>query len=343
MSVLPPNPSLVAIILIIKTREGVKHVYHYPPNPGKDKPHAKLEHERSSEEDSYLSSDDDSISSLKGDVSEDEASRFCTNGDHFDESSSASPEKHHDAAWRKRMDGSAKELLGLPAGFEQAFCPHPSFQKKRFEMGIDKLTFLGWPVFASEDGEWKRKKRSSSGQNMIRRMSTISEQPVDSTSRQTSVQLDEALGETTGNESLGEEPESGVSKTSQTLETLQEEREEAPRKLSAGHGLIMFHVVFVLNPPPLEYHIRMDEMYKHVVKKFSRALKWEQARSNFVHRECEKLRAMKARKGASKSPSTFVLVAVADQIQTQPLIRSCSHQPSRVPSPPSTNPYLHHA
>lgn len=49
--------------------------------------------------------------------------------------------------------------------------------------------------------------------------------------------------------------------------------------------LKLFHVVFVLDPPPLEYHLRMKEMYHHVVKKFSRALKWEQSRSNYVSKE----------------------------------------------------------
>ena len=50
-------------------------------------------------------------------------------------------------------------------------------------------------------------------------------------------------------------------------------------------NLKMFHVVFVLDPPPLEYHLRTKEMYDHVIKKFSRALRWEQARSNYVSKE----------------------------------------------------------
>lgn len=47
----------------------------------------------------------------------------------------------------------------------------------------------------------------------------------------------------------------------------------------------MFHVVFVMNPPPLEYHLRVREMYDNVVKKLSRAIKWEQARSSYVSKE----------------------------------------------------------
>ena len=297
--ILPPNPSLVAIILIIKTRQGVKHIFHYPPNPGQDRPHAKLDYENSSEEDTS-SSDDDSYGSLESDRIQyggGGGESLRENDDHPDESGSISPEKSHGDDWRIEADKKGKRFLGLPLGFEHFLCPPSSFHKKRFELTVNQLAFLGWPVFAKENGEWKSKRRSRSARDRTRRMSTISEQTLGDLSRRASVQINEDLEEATGNESVGEGPEHEASKTSEGLDILLEEQEEQAAKPNISHGLNMFHVVFVLNPPPLEYQLRTDEMYKHVIKKFSKALKWEQAKSNFVLRECEKMKAMKAKHG----------------------------------------------
>ena len=307
--VLPPNPSLVAIILIIKTRQGVKHIFHYPPNPGQDRPHAKLDYENSSEEDTS-SSDDDSYGSLEFDRiklggSREESLR--ESDDHPDESGSTSPEKNHDDGWKMGAEKKGKCFLGLPIGYEHFLCPPSSFHKKRFEMTIDQLVFLGWPVFARENGEWKSKRRSRSARDKTRRMSTISEQTLGNSSRRASVQINEELEETTGDESAGEIPELGKSKFSDGLDILLEEQEDQGAKANVSFGLNMFHVVFVLNPPPLEYQLRVDEMYKHVVKKFSKVLKWEQSKSSFVLRECEKMKAMKAKHGQPACPSPVTM------------------------------------
>ncbi|PWW76049.1 hypothetical protein C7212DRAFT_295720 [Tuber magnatum] len=57
--------------------------------------------------------------------------------------------------------------------------------------------------------------------------------------------------------------------------------------------MTMFHVVFVLNPPELEYHSRTQEMFDYVVKRFARALKYEQAKDGYVWREAEKIVRLK--------------------------------------------------
>ena len=334
---LPPNPSLVAIILIIRTRQGVKHVYHYPPNPGKDKPHVKLDYEHSSEEEessseaSDSSVEDDARWQPDRDVKDD--SRDDAN---LDESSSASPDKKM-ALDQERWN--PKELLGLPLGFESFLCPPATYHKRRFEMTIDALTFLGWPCFARENGEWKRK--SKSVRDHRRRMSTISERNQgEPLAKKTSAEVDEELGETTGHESVDEnakgEPGAATNGESDKLEAASgaETDRKGASSPAVGHGLSMFHVIFVMNPPPLEYHLRVDEMYKHVVKKFSRALKWEQARSNYVLRECEKLKSMKARHGRFMKSPCCPIKPLRGQIPPPP--RSCRPPPSPKQSQRST-------
>ena len=323
--VLPPNPSLVAIILVIRTRQGVKHIYHYPPSPGEYKPQVKLDYEHSSEEGS---SSEASYSSVEDDehVRSDEEGKTAYGDDsNPEESSSASPEKI--PVWEKSRR-NPKELLGLPLGFASFLCPPSLYHKKRFELTIGKLTFLGWPCFARDNGDWKR--RSKTIRQQRRRMSTISEQkPAKGLQKATPVEMDEELGETTGHESIDENPgtegaPSNEGETSRKIETAvveeEEERKGTRPSPTVGHGLSMFHVIFVMNPHPLEYQVRVDEMYKHVVKKFSRALKWEQARSNYVLRECEKLKSMKARHG--KLVLRLHLTPWLKQRQILPLLQS---------------------
>jgi hypothetical protein len=303
---LPPNPSLVAIILIVKTRRGVKRIFHYPPNPGKERPHAKLDYERASEEESSSSSEEDTESSLE-DTAEDEekqlGSRAAT--PELDEASSVSPEKNDNDGWRKRTKAKASGFLGLPEGFDSFLCPGSELHRKRFELTIGQLVFLGWPVYA-KNGAWRPKRRSRGARDHARqpprKMSTISEQELANMSRRNSVQVDYLLGETTGNESLDEEQGHMTEEETKTafeeMPTLHEgepDIDDSDNKLNPE--LAMFHVVFVMNPPALEYQLRVDEMYRHVVKKFSRALKWEQSRSGYVQKECEKLRQVKAKHG----------------------------------------------
>ena len=69
------------------------------------------------------------------------------------------------------------------------------------------------------------------------------------------------------------------SETSPTLES-EKVNPEKPEKV-----LNMFHISFVMQPPSLEHHHRVNEMYHHVVKKFVKDLACEQSRSNYVARQ----------------------------------------------------------
>ena len=308
--VLPPNPSLVAVILITKTRSGVHHVFHYPPNPGKDKPHIKLDYEDQSEDSSSSSDDDSSESSWEDEKSDQDGDARRDGieiGPDMDESGSASPEKIDRATWERRK-ASREGFLGLPSGLQHFLCPSSANHKKRFELSIDRLVFLGWPVFSKDNGEWRRKKtpKAKAGsvvESVLSPESTMSHELEDG-SKETSAQGDGNLGEST-EESTDVEDQSATEATNigpaMTKSRAQAKEDETGQKDDVQELmeiLNMFHVVFVMNPPALEYHLRVDEMYKHVAKKFSRALKWEQARSNYVLNEAAKIRELQAKHGS---------------------------------------------
>ncbi|MCJ1433942.1 Nitrogen permease regulator 3 [Xylographa pallens] len=336
-SVLPPNPSLVAIILIIKTRAGIHHVFHYPPDPGHDKPHIKLDYENSSEEESGDSSEDDGYSSLEDDRPEDDhdtTSTGNTNDVDIDESGSASPQKIDINGWR-RPDVSRNGFLGLPVGLQHFLCPDAKAHKKRFEMSIDGRVFLGWPIYSREDGLWQRKKKpkvAKAPTTDVDVKSTSTEQTADAQVRWSSVHLDEDLGETTSNDTGVEDhgtpemPSSpDVDESYRQADEYQQNKDMAA--LSLKEMLNMFHVVFVMNPPPLEYQLRVDEMYDHVVKKFTRALKWEQSRSNFVLNEAQKIRTLEAKHGMSFSSVPQHLGIANSLVRRETIQQMIKHSP----------------
>ena len=309
---LPPNPCLVAVLLIIKTRAGPRHVFHYPQRPGQDNPHVKLDYESSSEDESTTSSDDEGYSSLDdNDASEggdDISTRPGSQEPDLDESGSVSPEKNDGHAWKKAATANG-EFLELPQELPRLLCPAATFHKKKFEMSIDGLVFLGWPVFSRENGAWerlKRRKRKTSTGNASGKHGSTSEQShevPETLARRTSVQVDGDLGETSGHDTgIEEQLNEGGNKTSEDAAGLKAQANEHKRskdmvQMDMKEILNMFHVVFVLDPPPLEHNLRVKEMYDNIVKKFSRALKWEQTRSGYVLKEVEIIQKLEAKSG----------------------------------------------
>ena len=339
---LQPNPSLIAIILITKTRSGIHHVFHYPPQPGKDKPHIKIDYENASEDESSTSDEDDSSYSSLEDANNHLTgdSGQSLNGDDadIDESGSVSPEKTDGNVWG-RGRASREDFLGLPPGLEHFLCPSDVAHKKRFELSIAGLVFLGWPVFSDESGAWRRKRRgkekSDSVMGPAQSITSTAEHVPLAASRRASEQVNEALEESTDEGTDAEGP-SCMAEKNDYLATERPHSEaeklsppEMKKPQTSTEVLNMFHVVFVMKPSALEYHLRVDEMYHHVAKKFSRALKWEQARSDFVLKESEHIRELQAKHGMStrtpyQSLADTVRITCLDHQAVLPCPRDCN-------------------
>ncbi|KAL9116497.1 MAG: hypothetical protein Q9187_006979, partial [Circinaria calcarea] len=287
---LPPNPSLVAIILIIKTNTGPRQVLSYPPKPGKDNPHIKLDYEDSFREDSTSSEEDNSngYSSLEDDRTH--GRRESGLGDReaypypdLDESGSVSPEKPDSGMW-KRSGTKDTGFLGLPSGLQHFLCPPVTSHKRKFEISIDGLVFLGWPVFARENGEWQKTNKSKNPKVRQEQVHGHGSKERGNGIMPSSVQVNDELSDTSGHDTIAEDQESTVQNATVGGLNDTETQVEINKQLEQTTGLnrkeilTMFHVVFVLDPPPLEHQVRIADMYENVVKKFSRALKWEQTR-----------------------------------------------------------------
>ena len=223
----------------------------------------------------------------------------------IDETGSASPEKsdgprgvHAKLQWN--------DLFGYQSSvLAKVLLPAASGHKKRFEVGLNDLVFLGRPIFARPDGTWKKPRkvrRSSSKSNVTaERVKDVQGQ-----NPGTKAETHDHMNKNSGTSILdtGTDSQSDSHRDDEILKKEEsiEEREPVEQKpdtrsnrtsksdmlppiKAKQKSLAMFHVVFVLRPPALEYHLRVKEMYDSVTRKLSKAMKWEQTRSAYVARE----------------------------------------------------------
>ncbi|ETI22086.1 hypothetical protein G647_06157 [Cladophialophora carrionii CBS 160.54] len=274
-----PNPSLLAILLVVQVRtgSGAEIVFHYPPDPlSTERPSYNTDSTDEDEEDTSSSESEESSS-------EDEFDLFASrlrNGrsapqDPDGQSPTSDDEESNYLSKRGTQDNgqwkpSWEPLLGLGGdGLVSLLAPGRVWHKRKFELEINDLTFLGRPVYAREDGFWRKQKRRrvpKAGDEGITSDSTLSESGHDD----------------------GEEVEPGSS-TDNTANKQGRKTKETPKS-----QLTMFHVVFVMDPSPLEHTARVKEMYDHVVKKLSKVLKWAQAHHDYVWQQSELLQSIRS-------------------------------------------------
>ncbi|KAL8733733.1 MAG: hypothetical protein Q9166_001926 [cf. Caloplaca sp. 2 TL-2023] len=297
-----PNPCLLAILLVVKINSEPRIVFHYPPRPGEDNSHfTRYLAAQDKDRGGSSSTDDDSTSSNGEEMMNSSKPKAFKTGDStpeldVEETGSVSPEKTD--IWNDQY-GKPKwnDVFGLRSyGLARLLCPPPTSHEQRFELSIDDKVFVGRPIFAREGEEWKKKKverrkrdrKSGTDSEMTRAQGKGMATQSTATSAQITEESTDASehDERSGNGLEIRNQASSASRPGQPAEAgktpLIDAKESKPKKKAT---LNMFHVVFVLNPPPLEYHLRVKEMYDHAIKRFSKALKREQARSNYVMRE----------------------------------------------------------
>ena len=160
---LPPNPCLVAILLIVNYHHQPRLLFHYPPKPGEDNSHfATYLKSDLTDDETTTSSDEDSSSSANDHSSKsDNGGRRQSKGTldvDVEEAGSASPE-NIEALVSSQRPPRWDDIFGYAAvNLAKLLCPAPSAHKRRFEMSLNEKAFIGWPVF-SKDGHWQRRKR----------------------------------------------------------------------------------------------------------------------------------------------------------------------------------------
>ncbi|PWY81874.1 nitrogen permease regulator 3 [Aspergillus heteromorphus CBS 117.55] len=343
----PPDPCLVAIILIVRSQAGPRFVFHYPPNPLSEnglrgaakarrpsRTKSKSNDSSSSEDSSSSSSEDEDetqppqnqshmagshpvagrrssnfglddgvMSASPGGESQRAGSvgsgrgmmrKRGTNSDAEDDAGAASDRQDDEAGG----DGGPyrppwESLLGLPADvWEKLLSPSRSWHKRRFEVGINDLAFVGWPVFMREDGTWRKQRRKKRKPRAAWEGGELGHNENPGDDAEEDVRDDEAIDastETLSPKQMAASESQWMSMaSSKSIRTMSESLDADDKD-----SMTMFNVAFVLDPPLLEYSMRLREIYDNIIKKFSKALKWEQARTGYVWKEAQHISHIK--------------------------------------------------
>ncbi|OAL42921.1 hypothetical protein IQ07DRAFT_593452 [Pyrenochaeta sp. DS3sAY3a] len=333
---LPPASNLHGILLVTKSRSlGPRLVFHYPPlSPSAaalaaTKDAAWFRNETSAASVGSRSSDSDWDSSTDTDDENDidvgsrtsggrGSGRTVTGASHRERDKS----KLTTGVWGKHetideedadhgnSDGE-RASRGLKGGdhdwdtvlgfktdaLEKMLSPSKEYNKRRFELGVESIVFVGAPMFVREDGLWKkqkRKKKKPSEKEKLEDGDLVKNLTITGESDEALKQVPEPFIYP-----AGFEPGYGHGSISGAPSGAPSEAGSDTRSNSTTHDnnpdMTMFNVVFVLNPPALEYQQRVKEMYDNVTRKYAKALKYEEARFQYVWKESKRIIDIKQR------------------------------------------------
>jgi hypothetical protein len=190
----------------------------------------------------------------------------CRNSDSDGRSMSTDNYLPSQGVWDAHEDSSEGQsqpwdtLLSYKASLlADIFTPHRSDNK--FELWIDDLVFLGSPAHIRQDGTWiKRRKKAAKAESRV--------EDTPASTSETLPPVDESA----------------------TMSTV-----TAPVSASTS-PMTVFHLVFALETPKDDaYHKSVKQMYDSVVSQLTFALTYEQARSDFVWKQCEMILDLKTK------------------------------------------------
>lgn len=263
---------LVGVAFIVRSRDGPRFVFHYPPRPRFNVVRKNLRYgtELDPTPEARGDGEDDSDGSDLEDVGfelhkESERTSFVPtfgrrrkkssyhmnpwDGDyHYDENGTQV------VPWEHLDNFDTKDL-------ESILTPARAFHKKKFVLSLDPLVFVTYPIHCYEDGHWKKKRKDKKQKGVHYALST------------------EAISEPPGS-------------ASEKLSTSGNGNEDNSTEVDHG-GMTMFNIVFILNPERNETDQKASEIYDNVAKDFNKALQRAQSESNYVWKQADLIMSMK--------------------------------------------------
>ncbi|PVI07154.1 hypothetical protein DM02DRAFT_512968, partial [Periconia macrospinosa] len=223
-------------------------------------------------------------------------------------------------------------VLGFKVdALEKMLCPDRAFNKRKFELGVESVVFVGAPMFVRDDGLWKKRKKrrkrspeeknKGDGESLPNSTDDKSDEEDENAKderppikKNSSFIFPPGFEPGYGHDLIESEPPS-VAPSEVGSET------RSNSTTNDNPDMTMFNIVFVLNPPALEYQLRVKDIYDNVTKKFAKALKYEQARFQYVWRESKRIIDVKQRAKERNESLTGTWQKI---ISTSPLARSIS-------------------
>lgn len=162
--------------------------------------------------------------------------------------------------WEHVAGFPARDLAGI-------LTPARPYHKKLFQLSLDPLLCVSYPIHVPENGKWKKTKKANKAK--------------------ANKELDEGIAP--------DEPNPlPTIKTEPCKENAKEgKKDEADEEKRSS--MTMFNLVFFLNPKKHETKELVDSLYSNIVKKVNKAYQYSQQHSEFVWKESKRILAAKDR------------------------------------------------
>ncbi|KAL7794538.1 nitrogen permease regulator of amino acid transport activity 3 domain-containing protein [Trichoderma ceciliae] len=246
------DENFVAVALVInRSRDGPAFVFHYPPHvPALSESLDKAE---------SIDVEDILFERLSQPASTEAAPDLPENhgvrDDHYMTESGIQI-----VPWEHVAGFPARDLAGI-------LTPARSYHKKLFQLSLDPLLCVSYPIHVSENGKWKKPKKANTAK--------------------AAKEADEGIAPDEPNPLPTIKTELCKEKG---REGKKDEVEEEKRS-----SMTMFNLVFFLNPKKHQVKELVDSLYSNIVKKVNKAYQYSQQHSEFVWKESKRILAAKDR------------------------------------------------
>jgi nitrogen permease regulator 3-like protein len=266
-----PNPSnFLAVALVLnRSRDGPSFVFHYPasvlpvssPSQGHD---AVAE--------AFEGDDDILLERLSQPAS-------------FDAPSSSLPHTAYLKHWNRddhlvTDSGSQvvpwENVAGFPTrDLASILTPSRQYHKKAFQVSLDPLYCVSYPIHVPESGNWKKRKKAYKSKPWKAADDLVAPLDTDPAHKN---------GETTHSSLVGQAEKPDEDKP---------QLEDGDDKDDKRSSMTMFNLVFILNPKKHEVKTLVNTLYFNIVRKINKAYKYTQQHSDFVWKESKRILQLK--------------------------------------------------
>ncbi|CAK7567821.1 MAG: Nitrogen permease regulator 3 [Sporothrix epigloea] len=274
---LPDKSNILGVALVInRDRDGPRFVFHYPSRivPPQDEYHRKeFNNEHIDEEDIFVETVTTESTSAALGGPRDWSLDFLPNASDLSHWNN----DDHLVTENGTQFVPWEYVAGLPTkALESILTPPRSFHKKRFQISLDSVTYISYPIHVPTSGVWARvcSERTNKG-----------------------IRKDKAkTGATAPPECQGNEATTAADAASPPpMGDKEKERDREKEKEDKVSSMNMFSLVFIMSPKRHEANELLDLIYHHIVREVNKVYKYCQESGDFIWQESKKIIQLKDR------------------------------------------------
>ncbi|KAF7186803.1 Nitrogen permease regulator 3 [Pseudocercospora fuligena] len=286
----PNGSGLVAVLLITRSRPGPKLVFHYPERPYL--PPKRRRRDDPDSDDSSDSEDDEDEKASEATAKDNNPVTAPMKGNRYVLPDEANP----DLKDGNLIDEVSKVLGHSVESLEKVLSPGRWSDRKKFEINLDGLTFIGHPIYAAEDGLWGPKQPGNSTLKAPKKSG--------SKDSQDALDLDiDSLDLTSPKPpSTNHRRDHDFTHVPDSLDSQKDlpfgtsvETTSSANSGSQIEQINMFQVVFVMRGAGPTAQKEAKSIYSDVAKRLNEALEYCQRQADYVARESRRLLTMRSK------------------------------------------------